>query len=452
MTGPAQIIAGDLVNQWILPVGAGVAVLIVTLALRYLLHRYIHKLASKTKTCFDDIIIRDTRLATLLWCVWLGIYTGWRVADIPESWSLTAIEIVPALFVALGIYTGIVVFTGVLKWYREEICPKTMGTLDNALIAVMMIGIPVIGAGLGIILVVGMLGYNSDSINNWLADHLGRLAVLLIIGVVLLLSTILVIPKVIQNAVRNSRADQTEEEMKKRGDTLIGVLVTTLQVIIIAVLFFMVLSEVGINIASVLVGASVVGVAVGFGAQSLVKDVLAGLFIILENQYRKGDVVKIADTSGVVEDINLRRTILRDLDGITHSVPNGEIRVASNYTKVWSRANFNISVSYDTDLEKAMAVINRVGKEMAEDPKWAPFLISPPRALRVDNLGDSGIDIKVLGDTKPIKQWDVMGELRLRLKKAFDSEGIEIPWPHTKVYFGDKPIIIQTKTDGSKPV
>jgi small-conductance mechanosensitive channel len=131
--------------------------------------------------------------------------------------------------------------------------------------------------------------------------------------------------------------------------------------------------------------------------------------------------------------------MLRDVDRINHIVPNGEIRVASNYTKQWSRVNLNISVSYDTDLEKAMAIINRVGKELAEDPQWASSIMTPPKALRVDKLGDSGVEIKVLGETKPIRQWDVMGEFRLRLKKAFDKEGIEIPWPHIKVYFGNQP-------------
>lgn len=445
----AQIIITDILWKLVLPVGIGVAVIAITLALRHWLHWYIHKLASKTKTCFDDIIIRDTRLATLLWCIWLGIYAGWRVADIPSTWSHRAIEIVPALFTALGIYTAIMVVRGILKWYREEICPRTMGTLDNMLIVIMMIGIPVIGSSLGIILILNMLGYSSPAIDSWLGEHLGKLAVLLIIGVILLLSTILIVPKIVQTAVRNSRADQTEDELKKRSDTLVSVIVTSLQVIIIAILFFMILSQVGIDISSVLVGAGVVGLAIGFGSQSLVKDLLAGLFIILENQYRKGDVVNIAGIGGVVEEINLRRTVLRDLDGTIHIVPNGQIGVASNLTKLWSRANFNISVGYGTDLDKAIAVINRVGQEMAKDPQWAQFLISPPRALRVDNLGDSGIEIKVLGDTKPIKQWDVMGELRLRLKKAFDAEGIEIPWPHTKVYFGDSPILVRQK-DGSR--
>ena len=133
----------------------------------------------------------------------------------------------------------------------------------------------------------------------------------------------------------------------------------------------------------------------------------------------------------------LTSTILRDLDGIVHSIPNGEIKTASNFTKGYSRVNLNISVGYGEDLDRVIKVINKVCKEMAEDPEWKADFITTPQVLRVDNLGDSGIDIKILGDTKPIKQWDVMGELRLRLKRAFDAEGIEIPWPHTKVYFGN---------------
>jgi small-conductance mechanosensitive channel len=161
------------------------------------------------------------------------------------------------------------------------------------------------------------------------------------------------------------------------------------------------------------------------------------VFIILENQYRVGDVVTVASISGLVEQINLRRTVLRDLDGIVHTVPNGEIRVASNFTKEWSRVNLNISVSYGTDLDHAIAIINRVCQEMAQEPQWAPLIIKTPQVLRVDNLGDSGIDLKILGDTKPIRQWEIMGEIRKRVKKTFDEEGIEIPWPHTKVFFGN---------------
>jgi moderate conductance mechanosensitive channel len=132
----------------------------------------------------------------------------------------------------------------------------------------------------------------------------------------------------------------------------------------------------------------------------------------------------------------LRKTVLRDLDGIVHHVPNGEIRVASNFTRHFARVNLDVSVAYDTDLDHAISVINRVGQELAEDENWRPMIKTPPQVLRVNKLGDSGIDIKIVGDVKPMQQWAVMGQLRLRLKKAFDAEGIEIPWPHTKVYFG----------------
>jgi small conductance mechanosensitive channel len=188
-----------------------------------------------------------------------------------------------------------------------------------------------------------------------------------------------------------------------------------------------------------LAGLGIVGIAVGFGAQGLIRDIFSGIFILLEDQYRIGDVVNVAGIGGLVEEINLRRTVLRDLDGIVHSIPNGEIKVASNFTKGYSRVNLNISVAYGEDLDHVIEVINRVCKEMAEDPKWSTDFVSMPQVLRVDKLGDSGIDIKILGDTKPIRQWDIMGELRLRLKRTFDEEGIEIPWPHTKVYFGNSP-------------
>ncbi len=240
-------------------------------------------------------------------------------------------------------------------------------------------------------------------------------------------------------------ADESQEEVVKRGDTLSRVLTDTGQVFVLFVATFTVLSELQIDITPILAGVGVAGIAIGFGAQSLVKDILGGVFILLENQYRVGDVVKIAGIGGLVESINLRRTVLRDLDAIVHVIPNGQILTVSNFTKGYSRVNLNVSVSYGTDLDRAIAVINRVGKELAADPQWASLILKAPQVLRVDSLGASGIDIKILGDTKLIKQWDVMGELRKRLKKAFDDEGIEIPWPHIKVYFGNAPPSIENR-------
>jgi moderate conductance mechanosensitive channel len=434
-----------------LPVGISIMVFIMTFLLRHFAYKRFRMWAAGTKHCWDDIMVRSTSPASILWCLWLSIYGGVLasqiVTEIPKNWQEIFNRVNPAVLVALGIYTAVAIIVGTLKWYKIEICSKTRSSLDDIIMSVLLFGIPVICGMLGILLILKMQGIESEVVNNWLGIHGLRLAFMVIITVCLLLLTVQVVPKFIHSMVNNTGAEQTEEELAKRSDTLVSVVVTTLQIAIIFISFLMILSEIGTNITAILTGAGVLGIAIGFGAQSLVKDVIAGLFIIMENQYRKGDVVRIADISGLVEDINLRRTILRDMDGINHVVPNGETRVTSNFTKLWSRVNLNISVSYGTDLDRAMEVINKVGKELAEDPKWAPDILTPPKVLRVDNLGSSGIDIKILGETKPIRQWDVMGELRLRLKRAFDKEGIEIPWPHTKVYFGNLPAIVLSDAD-----
>jgi small-conductance mechanosensitive channel len=222
----------------------------------------------------------------------------------------------------------------------------------------------------------------------------------------------------------------------KRAQTLSGILTGVVGIVIALIAIFTILSELGINVTALLASAGVVGIAVGFAGQSLIKDLIQGLLILLEDQYNKDDVVKIAGIAGLVEDVNLRRTVLRDLDGIVHSIPNSEITTTSNYTRDLSRVNLNIPVAYGEDLDHVIAVINRVGKELAEDKHFGTLIRTAPQVLRVDNFGDSSIDIKVLGDTRPMKQWDVTGELRKRIKKAFDEEGIEIPWPHVKLYFG----------------
>jgi len=271
---------------------------------------------------------------------------------------------------------------------------------------------------------------------TWLLDHGIRILIIAVVGAVLWFALNKSLPPVVRRAVARTRHKESKEGMEKRTDTLLSIFKGIGHLLIIIVGIMMVLSEVGIPIAPVLAGFGIAGIAIGFGAQYLIRDLIAGIFIILENQYRVGDVARIADVTGVVEEINLRKTVLRDLDGICHHIPNGEIRIASNFTRHFARVNLNISVGYGTNLDHAISVINRVGQELAEDEDWRKEIKSPPQVLRVDNLGDSGIDIKILGDVKPMQQWAVMGELRLRIKKAFDAEGIEIPWPHTKVYFG----------------
>jgi small-conductance mechanosensitive channel len=275
-----------------------------------------------------------------------------------------------------------------------------------------------------------------SSATDWLTQHGWKILGIIVVAVVIYFLLRRLIPSILRRMVTARMRGQDEDEIKQRVDTLSRVLVGVGAVVIGIIVLLTILAEVGVSIAPALAGMGVVGIAIGFGAQSLIKDFLSGIFILVENQYSVGDVVQIAGITGIVEEINLRRTVLRDLDGIVHSVPNGEISVASNYTKEWSRVNLNISVGYGEDLDHVIEVLNRIGKEMAEDPDWGPLMLTPPQFLRVDAFEDSGIAIKILGDTKPIQQWAVMGELRRRIKRVFDEEGIEIPWPHTKVYFG----------------
>jgi small conductance mechanosensitive channel len=279
-----------------------------------------------------------------------------------------------------------------------------------------------------------------DTISGWLLDHGVPILIILVATIIAYWVIRATLRRVVTQYVRiKGKGRHSKLWFENRTRTLSAIISSTLGVLLFVVALFMLLSEVGVDIGPLLAGAGVLGIAVGFGAQSLIKDFIGGLFILLEDQFNKGDVVKIAGIAGLVEEVNLRRTVLRDLDGIVHIIPNGEITTASNYTRDWARVNLDISVGYGEDLDHVMAVINRVGKELAEDEHYAKLIMTPPQALRVNNFGDSGIDIKILGDTKPMMQWQVTGELRKRLKKAFDDEGIEIPWPHIKLFYGESP-------------
>lgn len=270
---------------------------------------------------------------------------------------------------------------------------------------------------------------------DWFLAHGTRILVVLAIGAVLFIPLRRVLNPIVRHTIVRTKGESIKG-VQKRTDTLVGVLTGAGRTIIVLIVLLMVLSEIDIDIGPVLAGLGIVGIAVGFGAQYLIRDLIAGIFIILENQYRVGDVAQIANAWGIVEEITMRKTVLRDLDGAVHHIPNGEIRVASNYTRHFARVNLNVSVAYGTNLDHAIKVINRVGRELAEDEAWSDRIIKTPEVLRVDKFGDSGIEIKILGDVKPMEQWAVMGELRLRLKKAFDAENIEIPWPHIKLYYG----------------
>ncbi len=218
-------------------------------------------------------------------------------------------------------------------------------------------------------------------------------------------------------------------EVQRRIDTVSSLIASLLRVFVVTIAVIMGLGKFNVDIGPAVAGLGIVGIAVGFGAQSLVKDYFNGVLILVENQFVKGDVVRVAGVSGVVEDFTLRRTTLRDGDGVVHSVPNGVIGVASNLTRVWAQINENVSVVYGTSIDEATKVVDEVGVAMATDPDWKDRLLEAPRVVRVEALGDYGVTLKVLGAVHAEERWAAPGEFRKRLLAAFDARGIEIARP-----------------------
>lgn len=230
---------------------------------------------------------------------------------------------------------------------------------------------------------------------------------------------------------------ESPEAIAKRTRTLSGILRSAGIVFIWSVAFITVLKEAGIDIAPILAGAGVVGLAVGFGAQNLVRDVISGFFIILENQVRVGDVAVINGTGGLVEAINLRTIVLRDLHGVVHVFPNGTVATLSNMTMGWSAMVYEIGVAYKEDTDRVVEVMKEVAADLQGDSDYGPKLLEPLEVFGVEAFGDSDVVIKARQKTKPMEQWNVGREYRRRLKKAFDQKGIEIPFPHRTLYWGE---------------
>ena len=218
----------------------------------------------------------------------------------------------------------------------------------------------------------------------------------------------------------------TALEVQRRMDTIGGLASAVVRTFVVLIAGVMILRELHLDIGPAVAGLGVVGIAVGFGAQSLVRDYFTGALILIENQFSKGDVVSIAGVQGVVEDFSLRRTTIRDLDGVVHSVPNGEIKVASNRTRGWGRINVDLLVPYGTDIGALTAAVDEVGHAMAEDPAWRNRLLEPPRVGRVEALRDTGFVVKVLGMVRPTELPAASGELRWRLLDALGARGIEV--------------------------
>ena len=226
----------------------------------------------------------------------------------------------------------------------------------------------------------------------------------------------------------------TTNEREQRAVTLAGIFKGVSKIVIVLVAGLTILGILGINTAPLIAGAGVAGLAISFGAQNLIRDFISGFFILLENQYKVGDVIRAAGVSGQVEDMNLRITVLRDLEGVAHFIPNGEIKVVSNLAKEWSRAVVNVGVAYKEDLDRVVSVLNSVGQELSRDAIFGPGILEAPQVLGVENFGDSQVTLRIVTKTRPLKQWETARELRKRIKAAFDREGIEMPFPHRVIY------------------
>ncbi len=273
----------------------------------------------------------------------------------------------------------------------------------------------------------------SQQILPWLLNHGVKIIAVVFIAYLIRRFMGILIEKTVRKIIISDRFLSKDAE-KKREDTLIRIFSVSASILIWILALLMVLQEIGVAIGPLLAAAGIAGLAFGFGGQYLIRDLISGLFIIMENQYRIGDVVCFGKTCGLVEDISLRMTTLRDLDGTVHHVPHGEVKTVSNLSKTFARVNLNIGISYNSNLEHVISIVNKVGQELAEDAVWKDQIIKSPQFLRVDDFADSSIIIKILGETQPLKQWDVTGELRKRLKIAFDKEGIEIPFPQRVIH------------------
>ncbi len=288
----------------------------------------------------------------------------------------------------------------------------------------------------------------------WMIMELPMILVIIALFVILLRSQKYIIQRVRKIAINRATKDQSVDthEALKRIDTLAGIVHGVGKILLWTIFLLILLSKININIGPILASAGIVGLAVGFGAQELVRDFISGFFILLEDQLRTGDYAIINGTTGLVEHIELRTITLRDLSGVVHIFQNGKIDTLSNMTKEWSAIVLEIGVAYKENIDYVMEVMKEVGKEMRKDPEFGKFMLDDVEVLGLDDFGDSAIMIKATIKTKPMHQWRIKREYLRLLKIAFDTKGIEIPFPHLSLYTGEatKPMPIKMVKDEEK--
>ena len=268
-------------------------------------------------------------------------------------------------------------------------------------------------------------------------ERAGLLTGLRIAAIPLLVMLALRVLRLVTGQLRRKAAAEGDDDLtdrRRRLETLTNVIGTSVTVLVWIIAIIYVLAALGLDVTPIIASASVLGLAVAFGAQALIKDYFSGFFILLENQYTIGDVVDLGGANGTVEHISLRVTVVRDLNGVVHYVPNGLISRVSNKTKGWSRVVMEVRVAYDQDLDRVTSLVEEVLANVQADPAWAATILEDPQVLGVQSFGESALDLRLLVKTQPGKQWALSRELRKRIKARFDREGIRIPVPHRVVH------------------
>ncbi len=266
-----------------------------------------------------------------------------------------------------------------------------------------------------------------EMIQAWIQINWIPITITIVAGYLALKFGVVILQNIIRRSVRyRAHGDVSDEDVKKRQDTLLSMFTAVFRVMVWLTVIFTILGRFGFDLAPLLAATGVLGLAVGFGAQSLIKDFISGLFIILENQYRVGDVVELDGAGGTVEQINIRTTIVRDNDGSVHYIPNGIVTHAINKTMGFAKINLAIAVKPQTDVDKMADIINQIGNDLAVDEKWAKKIIDAPHFLSIGSFSDTALEVKIIGKVQPSAQWGVTGELRKRLLSALKTHKIEL--------------------------
>lgn len=289
-----------------------------------------------------------------------------------------------------------------------------------------------------------------DLVFSWFIQTLPKLLLLIIVFIVIRWLSKKFINRFKTTVLSRVDGKGDQKEKEKRVTTLVGILKGVISVTLWVVFIMIFLKELGLNIAPILAGAGIIGLAVGFGAQELVRDAISGFFLLLENRVRTGDVAIVNGTGGLVESINLRTITLRDLAGIVHTFQNGKIDTLANMTKEWSAMVFDIGVAYKENVDHVIEIIKAVGEDLQADEAYTGKLVDSMEIFGLDKFGDSAVVIKARIKTIPSAQWEIGREFNKRLKVAFDEQGVEIPFPHRTIYWGDAIAPLNLKMQGEK--